>query len=209
MKLKLLVLALFLTLTAFAQRRKDQFSLEAGYGFGISGKPISTEFKSFNGGVRWMWNDYWGVKGDIAYSAFRYDHPEPQGETGTNYYRTSLQVVYNLGRALDWSAYVDNVNVLAHAGAGYSFINGVNAPAADPVDSMGNVIFGITPQVYLSKRVTLHADWSYIVNFSQHRDYDGSIRHTDRLKRFTGGLSTLTVGLSIYIGRYKSDRDWR
>lgn len=209
MKLKLLILSLLLTFSAFSQRRRDQFSLEAGYGLGISGKPISTEFKSFDGAVRWMWNDHWGVKGDISYSAFRYEHPAATGETGTNYYRTSLQIVHNLGRTLDWASYVDNVNILAHAGAGYSFINGVNAPAADPVDSMGNIIFGITPQVYLADRLTLHADLSYIVNLSQHRDFDGFVRHQDKLKKFTGGLSTITVGLTLYLGRYSSDRDWR
>lgn len=209
-KVTLLVFAMLLTLSAFAQHRRfDQFSFEAGYGLGISGKPISTEFTSFTVGGRWMWNDNWGVKGDFGRSTFRYDAPLPVRETGTDYNRLSLQAVYNLGRALNMADYVDNVNILAHAGAGYSWMKPVNVQATDMTDSMGNIIFGFTPQVFISDHFSLNADWSYVVNLSQHKDYDGYVRHKDRLKRFTGGISNVTVGVTIYLGRTGSDRDWR
>ncbi|MFP5438758.1 MAG: outer membrane beta-barrel protein [Bacteroidia bacterium] len=208
-KITLLVFATLLSLTAMAQRHDNQFSLEANYGLGISGKPISTEFTSFSVGGRWMWNDNWGVKGDFGRSTFRYNAPAPVRETGTDYNRLSLQIVYNLGRSLNIVDYVDNINLLAHAGAGYSWMKPVNVQATDMTDSMGNVIFGLTPQFYISDNISLHADWSYIVNLSQHKDYDGYVRFDDKLKRFTGGLSTVSVGLTVYFGRNGSDRDWR
>ncbi|MFP9118445.1 outer membrane beta-barrel protein [Flavobacterium sp. RNTU_13] len=209
-KVTLLVTTLLLSAVALGQgRRDDQFSLEASYGLGISGKPISTQFTTFGGGLRWMWNDDWGLKGDAARSTFRYNAPAPVKETGTDYNRLSLQIVHNLGRTLDLASYVDNINVLAHAGAGYSWMKPVNVPATDMTDSMGNIIFGFTPQVYISDRLSLNADWSYIVNLSQHKDYNGEVRYQDRLKRFTGGMSTFTVGLTVYLGRNGSDRDWR
>lgn len=208
-KVTLLVFAALFSMAATAQRNDNQFSFEANYGLGISGKPISSEFTSFSVGGRWMWNDNWGLKGDFGRSTFRYDAPLPIRETGTDYNRLSLQAVYNLGRALNIVDYVDNINLLAHAGAGYSWMKPVNVEATDMTDSMGNVIFGLTPQVYITDYFSLHADWSYVVNFSQHKDYDGYVRFDNQLKRFTGGLSTVSVGVTVYFGRNGSDRDWR
>nr|WP_322624090.1 outer membrane beta-barrel protein [uncultured Flavobacterium sp.] len=208
-KITLLAIALLLSAFAMGQRRYYQYSIEGGYGLGISGKPISTEFTSFNVGARLMWNDNWGLKGDFGRSTFRHDAPLPIRETGVDYNRLSAQIVYNLGRNLNIADYVDNINVLAHGGLGYSWIKPVNVPATDMTDSMGHAIFGLTPQYFISDNISINADWSYIVNFSQHRNYDGYLKHNDKVKSFTGGLSTVSLGLTIYLGRNGSDRDWR
>lgn len=208
-KITLLVVAMFITVSGYCQRR--QFSVEGGYGLGISGKPMNTQFGHFEGGVRYMWNESWGVKLDAGFDKYRYDKTSTL-ETGTNYTRISVQAVYNLGRFLDWAEYVDNLNILAHGGVGYSQIKPINMPVGDQTDSMANVVLGLTPQLYLGERVSLYADWTYVMNYSQHRDYDGSfheLKSDDKAKKFIGGTSTISVGIIFYLGRYGSDNDWR
>lgn len=86
-------------------------------------------------------------------------------------------------------------------------------PEGDQTDSMANGIIGLTPQLYLGERVSLYADWSYVLNYSQHRDFDGAIHDQvpagQTPDRFIGGTSTISVGLIFYLGRYASDNDWR
>lgn len=211
MNKKLLVLMLFIAVNAFSQDRgTDQYSIEAGYGLGISGKPGITQPSHFDVGFRYMLNEKWGFKFDYGSDVFRQDVPATNTETGVDYHRISFNVVHNLGRTLSIRNYTANFNVLAHAGLGYSWITPVNVDAIDEVDSMGNVIVGLTPQCYISKSLTLHADLSYIVNFSQHRDFDGQLHYPGNgIKSFTGSMANVSLGLTFYFGQNKSDADWR
>jgi len=212
MNKKLLILMLFVTLNVLGQRSRDQYSFEAAYGLGASGQPGITQFSHFDVGFRYMLNEKWGFKFDYGSDRFRED-TEVAGintETGVDYHRLSFNVVHNLGRTINIHNYTAGFNVLAHAGFGYSWINPVNISAVDEIDSMGNVIIGITPQCYIMKNLALHADVSYIVNFSQHRDFDGQLHYpTNGVKSFVGSMANVSLGLTYYFGANKSDSDWR
>lgn len=212
MKQTLSLVALFLiSFGSFAQMRSyDQVSIEADYGFnGTTHHKTLTGINHFGVGFRYMVDEYWGVKFDYANDRFRLD-ADGDSKQGTNYNRFSLQAVHNLGRTLDipWNT-MDRLNLLVHAGVGYSAMKSLKNPG---IDNMGHVIFGITPQVFLSESLAFHIDASYIVNFTQHFNFDGTYpteAFTGDRPGFTAGMFTASAGLTIYLGRSKSNADWR
>jgi Outer membrane protein beta-barrel domain len=203
-KITLSILLVLCSLTAFSQN--GQFSIEGGYGTGISSKSSSVSSNGhFEAGVRYMFNEHIGLKGDFAQDEFT---TKSGVETGSTYQRVSLQAVYNIGRDLYFPDYTDGLlNTLIHAGAGLSRIESTEIEKADRI---GNLIIGITPQLFITRNITLHTDISYVVNIRQHYDFDG-YRHykDDTSKAFVGGLFNASVGLTIYLGRNASDNDWR
>jgi len=206
---KLLLIILFITANVSAQvNSHDQYSFEGGYGLGISGKPGITQLSHFDVGFRYMITEYWGIKFDFGSDQFRTDKEGYAQEIGTDYKRISFNVVNNLGRQINMRELSPNLNLLAHAGLGYSYIKPVGVATSDQVDSIGNVIIGITPQYYIIENIALHADVAYIVNFSQHKDFDGFSRYLG-VKSFVGGMANVSLGLTFYFGPNGSNADWR
>ncbi len=203
-KITLLLLFLSLCVSSNAQRRFDQYSLEAGYGLGISGSPGITEFAHFEIGFRYMVDEYWGVKFDFGSDKFRTDETP---ELGTDYQRFSIQGVYNLGRALSLTDYGSGYfNMLAHGGLGYSSLKSINAPGTD---NIGNVILGVTPQIYISDDFALTLDTSLLLNFSQHYDFDGTYPNgRPSNNAFTGTIINVSFGITYYFGRNRNGSDW-
>ncbi|MFL9844891.1 outer membrane beta-barrel protein [Flavobacterium rhizosphaerae] len=212
LKRNLFLLVLLFSASVFSQNKNDQYSIEAGYGLGISGKPGITQLNHFEVGFRYMVDEFWGMKFDFGADKFTTTAEGADKETGTDYKRISVQAVHNLGRTLNLRESIANTNMLAHAGFGYSYMTTINIVTGkqDKTDSMGNFIIGITPQYHIIKNLALHADFSYIVNFSQNRDYDGNWHNQeDPIKGFTGSLANISVGLTFYFGSNSSDVDWR
>lgn len=201
---KITLLLLLTSSVAFSQRKFDQYSLEAAYGVGMSGAPGLTNFSHFDIGFRYMVDDYWGFKFDYGSDKFRTD-TEP--ELGTDYKRYSVQGVYNLGRKVDIQGMTNGyVNMLAHGGLGYSSLNSITR---NGTDNIGNVIIGITPQIYLSRDFALMIDVSTIFNFSQHFDFDGSYPSgTPTNNAFTGYILNASFGVTYYFGNNKNGPDW-
>jgi len=208
---RFLFILLIITATAAAQvNSHDQYSFEGGYGLGISGKPGITQLSHFDVGFRYMVTENWGLKFDFGSDQFRTEKEGYDGEIGADYKRISFQAVNNLGREINMRGFSPNLNLLAHAGFGFSWINPVNVSASDKIDTIGNVIIGITPQYYIIENVALHADIAYIVNFSQHKDFDGTLHYPQNgIKSFTGSMANVSLGLTIYLGPNGSNADWR
>ncbi|MXN92032.1 hypothetical protein GR160_12425 [Flavobacterium sp. Sd200] len=202
-KITLVITLLLTSLSAFSQL-DGQWSIEGNYGVGFASRPSLKSDGTINCATRYMFDEFWGVKGDFAFEKFRTDERIP---TGVDYFRISAQAVYNIGRALEWPAYTDGyINGLLHAGLGYSHFS---STVTTNDDNMGNIIIGFTPQFQLSERVAIQADASYIVHIRQHFDYDGYYHFPGPPKPFIGGQYNLTFGLVIYLGRTSSDYDWR
>ncbi|AXG73109.1 hypothetical protein DVK85_02240 [Flavobacterium arcticum] len=204
-KIILLVLFLSLCFSTNAQKKLDQYSLEAGYGLGISGAPGITEVSHFEVGFRYMVDEYWGIKFDFGADKFRTGN---NPELGTDYKRYSVQGVYNLGRAIAITDYANGyINMLAHGGIGYSSLKSINSDS--DADKIGNVILGVTPQFYISDSFALTLDTSLILNFSQHYDFDGTYpegRPTNNA--FTGTIVNVSLGVTYYFGKNKNGTDW-
>ncbi len=204
-KITLLLLFLSLWTNIHAPRRFDQYSLEAGYGLGVSGAPGIKQFSHFDIGFRYMVDEYWGIKFDFGSDKFRTDDTP---ELGTDYQRFSVQGVYNVGRAIDMSGFANGYfNMLAHGGLGYSSLKSIANKAE--TDNIGNVIIGITPQVWISDDFALMLDTSLIFNFSQHYDFDGTYpKGKPTNNAFTGYVMNVSLGITYYFGRNGNGSDW-
>lgn len=201
---KITLFLLFISFSVSAQRKFDQYSIEAGFGLGMSGSPGITQFGHFDVGFRYMVDENWGIKFDYGQDKFR---TGSNPELGTDYSRYSVQAVHNLGRTLAIPYATNNYfNMLAHGGLGYSSLKSINGSGTD---NIGNVIVGVTPQLYLSEDFALMLDLSFIMNFSQHYDFDGTYpKGKPSNNAFMGTIFNASFGLTYYFGRNKNAPDW-
>lgn len=205
MKKTITILALVLSMQAFSQmsvnqNRFNQFSIEADYGLTHTRNPKQTSYKHVGFGVRYMMNEYWGVKIDYAHD--RIDDNGSRG-SGSLYDRGSIQAVYNVGRLLNMTYLTDGkVNLLLHSGVGYSRL--------DPYenrdyDNIGNFIIGGAAQLCINESFAITGDVSGILNFRQHINFNSEPIGDS----YTGKMLTASIGLTYYIGRNKNRADWR
>lgn len=203
MKKKFTLFILLLSITAFSQRKLDQYSIEADYGLSAGFNPSASGSAHFGVGFRYMLDESWGIKFDYAQDKFRTGTPE----TGTDYTRYSVQGVHNLGRTLNMRDIANgSLNLLAHGGLGYSSLKSTER---EGVDKIGNVIIGLSPQVKLINNLALQLDISYIINFTQHYNFDGTRANKGSAESITGTMLTFSAGLTFYFGKNGSDSDWR
>lgn len=195
--------------TATAQDKPyNKWSIDLNAGITKPTNPFTSGYytKDFNfihadGGVRYMFNNKFGLKADFGFDKFENDDNSKTFET--KYYRTSLQGVVNLGRVLSFEEWTKVLNLQAHAGAGYSWMTSDNFSNKD---EMAHFLFGLTGQVKLSSRVALNADFTMINNIGQSKAWDGASNESRR--GFDGTMYNATLGLSIYLGGNDKHADW-
>lgn len=211
--MKKIALPLLATVLAFGtvtaqEKPYNKWSIDLNAGITKPTNPFSDGYntKNFNfihgdGGVRYMFNNKFGIKADFGYDKFEEDKDSKQFET--KYYRTSLQGVVNLGRVLSFEEWTSVLNLQAHAGAGYSWMTNDHFSGKD---QMGHFIVGLTGQLKLSERVALNADFTMINNVRQNNTWDGRGAVNDR--GFDGTIYNATLGLSFYLGKNGKHADW-
>jgi OOP family OmpA-OmpF porin len=153
-------------------------------------------------GVRYMFNNKFGLKADIGYNSFQAKKESIDFET--KYYRANLQAVANLGRVMNFETWTNTIGLLGHTGFGYAQLRNEDN---DIQDKMGNFIAGVTGQIKLTNRVALTGDFTTIVNFSQGTAFDGASL-TPEERGFSGVLFNGTVGLTVYLGKNEKHADW-
>ncbi len=153
-------------------------------------------------GVRYMFNNKFGMKADFGYNSFT------QGDNSKNfdtkYYRVDLQGVANLGRIMSFETWTKSIGLLGHAGVGLSFLEKENPSYSK--DRMGNFMAGVTGQIKLSDRISLTGDFTTLVHAKQNLAFDGASSVAS--KGFTGVLFNGTVGLTVYLGKNVKHADW-
>ena len=152
-------------------------------------------------GVRYMFNNKFGLKADFGYNSFK----EGENSVGfdSKYYRADLQGVANLGRIMSFETWTNTLGLLGHAGFGLGFGESDNFSGTD---RMGNFIAGVTGQIKLSNRIALTGDFTTILNAKQNRTFDGA--STIGSPGFGGVLFNGTVGLTVYLGNNEKHADW-
>ncbi|MDI6032582.1 OmpA family protein [Flavobacterium sp. LB2P84] len=152
-------------------------------------------------GVRYMFNNKFGLKADFGYNSFK----EGENSIGfdSKYYRANLQAVANLGRIMSFETWTNTLGLLGHAGFGLGFGESDNFSGTD---RMGNFIAGVTGQIKLSNRIALTGDFTTILNAKQNRTFDGA--STIGSPGFGGVLFNGTVGLTVYLGKNEKHADW-
>lgn len=189
---------------AFAQRPYGGFSIDANYGISGVKDPGLSDFSHFDFGLRYMFDDTWGIKLDYGQDKFRTQ--ESPVEKGIDASRISVQAVTSLTNLIDSRSYLYSrtFNLLAHAGVGYSMQKSVTIPAGG-TDEIGHIIFGVNPQFSITDNLAVGLDATGIVHLSQHYWFDGNYTYTSpEFKGSPNATSTFiynfTVGLSYTFG---------
>ncbi len=160
-------------------------------------------FLSSDIGVRYMFNEYFGVKYSLGYNY--YHSAKNSKEFSTDQYIMSLQGVVNAGRLLKIQSLSKKINVLAHAGLGKGNLKYGRPAGRDDVDHIFNIMGGLTGQLSLSDRFALNMDITGLANLSQdHSSFDGGPPNDWE----AGIVFNGTVGVSYYFGKKKKHADW-
>lgn len=211
MKKIIFSLILLVAISANAQEKDyNQWSIEAGAGFN---KPVrawtsnySTETVSpytFNVGARYMFNEFVGLKAMFSYDNIKSADNTPDFES--KFYSYSLEGVANLGRIMKFESWTKTLNVLGHAGLGYSRLAPETGIYNDAVDQMVNFRGGVTGEIKLSDKFALTGDVSVLANIRQNLTWNGGV---DNHSSIQGVMFNGTVGLVYYLGKAKEHADW-
>lgn len=192
-----------------SQNNYNQFSLEAGYGYVSPLSGYSKEngssfsgFKNFDFGLRYMFNETFGLKAGYANSQFESNR---NNGFGSRFNTITLKGYLNLAHVLDFGrTFDDTLGLLFHSGVGYSTMSSNIETGQDQVYSF---IGGITPQYKLSDRIAFYIDFSYYYNTSHDFNYDGT-KGTFTDEKFKTQMYTISLGLILSIGSNTSHADW-
>ncbi len=207
MRKQILALTALVALGANAQEY-NKWSVDVNFGANkptvgfTSGYATKTpNFWTLNGGVRYMFNNKFGLRLGGGYDSFT--EGKNSSKFNSNIWNVNLQGVANLGRVLSFEDWTRDLGLLAHAGVGIGQLKGDYIPKAD---NIGFVTAGLTPQVRLSNRVTLLVDGSAYLYARQNRTFDGKSKTTKR--GFQGLNFTGTIGLQVALGKNLVHADW-
>ena len=186
----------------------NKWSVELAGGLNKTQRPMTAGFATATPspfvadlGVRYMFNNKFGVKADFGYNSFT----EKSGTApfDTRYYRVDLQGVANLGRIMNFESFTNTIGLLGHAGFGLAQLEDQNSAAKDKI---GNFMAGITGQIKLTNRIALTGDFTTILNASQNMSFDAASATGGR--GFSGILFNGTVGVTVYLGKNEKHADW-
>ncbi|WP_016988375.1 OmpA family protein [Flavobacterium sp. ACAM 123] len=186
----------------------NQWSVELSGGLNKPMRPMTNGYRTSVAsayvadlGVRYMFNNKFGLKADFGYNSFK--EGEDSRSFDTKYYRADLQGVANLGRIMNFETWTNTIGLLGHAGFGLSQLEDENSALKD---RMGNFIAGVTGQIKLSDRIALTGDFTTILNAKQDHAFDG--QSTIGSRGFGGVLFNGTVGVTVYLGKNDKHADW-
>ena len=209
MKNKLVVLLVLMIGFNGIGQNFDRFSIEGAYNISVpfsasvvsAGNGNYNSYNGFNLGLRYMFNQKWGVKGEVAYNGYHGGNNQ-----GTDFLRLDAQAFYNLGYLLDLPrSSNDKLGLLVHSGFGASQIKSLYA---NTTEHSGNFILGLTPLYRLTNQLALSADVSYIINFKQHDHFDGVPFQPAGVTYEKGQTINFAFGFVFYLGENKKHADW-
>lgn len=223
---KLILSTLLAGSLAFAANAQEfnKWSLEATTGFNKAMAPLTAGYLSptlnighADLGVRYMFNEKFGAKLDYGFGSFK----ESQGnspEFDTKYFRLNLQGVANVGRIMNFETFSNRVGLLFHTGAGIGVVNPEMNQYNWFNDRVYTLIFGFTPQLKLTEKISLVGDVSTILNGRQTITFDGvntilpsTMPNASTNNGYYGANGTWwtgTLGLNIYLGKQAQHADW-
>lgn len=221
-KITFLSLAMFLGIAssnAQTQENKsldyNKWSIDVGAGVSTVTGPFyngdADNFSdfTFDVGVRHMFNDKFGIMLDGAFGEVT-NNEGSMYDFKTNFSRVDLQGVVNLGSVLNFSEFTGRFNILFHAGGGASFFSYDDAALTDKETTI-NFMAGLRPQIRLSDRIAFHVDLSVLGNLTQDYTVDGqefSNSFVAGTRDFDGMITSITGGISIYLGGNDHHADW-
>jgi len=190
----------------------NRWSIEGGigmtkpYGHWSSSASETADWFASELGVRYMLNQYFGLKMNLTYNQFT--EAEDVNPFTTDLYNVSLQGVANIGRMMKFETWTNTFNLLAHGGMGVGsleFDNPLAGIDGEDVDRIGNFLAGFTLQAKLSPRISLYGDVTWMANFNHDVSIDG-LHINDKDSR--SGVINGNIGISVALGKKSVHADW-
>lgn len=215
MKKKFLLIALigFASVWAYGQESSegeakfDRWSIEGAVGvtkpwqnFTAGYRTGTPDFLSTDFGLRYMFNEYLGMRLGFGYNQFT--EGDDSFDFETNSYLFNMQGVMNLGRILKFESWTKTFGLLGHAGVGAGYMDYKRTGGAE--DWYGSVLGGLTGQIKLGRSVALTLDGTAVGTFRQNSAFDGGVGNNKDAGMYLNG----TIGLAFYLGKNKEHADW-
>lgn len=222
MKYKLTLLFWLTNMLVFAQDDHNQWSFEFGGGFNKAMAPLTPGYYTptlnlghLSAGTRFMFNEKFGMRSDIAIGRFRELAGTP--EFNTDYGRFTFEGVTNLTRIFNMESFTDRFGIQMHNGIGITTMVFRNSRFdLDKPEYAYSFINGLTALYKINDRLALSGDISVIVNGRQTYSLDGNdynnapdaIFPVAPLVHATGTWWTGSLGLIFYLGKNDKHLDW-
>ena len=180
------------------------------------------EPNSFALGARYLMGEVFSVKASVGYDRFRnYNNQSPT--TGLpsrpfelRQFNVQIQGVANLAKLFNVNKQLNRFSFLVHGGIQVSSMtsktenyweNGelVNQNY-NVTEYNGGLVFGVTPQFRITKKLAFQLDVTSIHNYRQHFNWDGS--YAADTENLSGSSVSLSGGLSFSLDRKTMHGDW-
>jgi OOP family OmpA-OmpF porin len=198
----------------------NRWSVEVNVGQNKPVRPFSTgyysadptvyfnfsEINHFDLGARYMFSNSFGIKLDYAMDQFNEQSGAGSLPFDTQLNRIGIQGVMNLGRLLRFETFTNRFGLLTHAGIHVSQFKVNEGANKNLTEDNGGVMFGITPQIRLTKWLAFTADFTVINNVRQHLNWDGSAAISDN--NLSGMMYNTSIGFTAYLGKKEKHADW-
>ncbi len=168
---------------------------------------------TFSVGVRYMFSSRFGLKVDVSSDRFENNKNTTSLDFQLQQYRVGFQGVVNASRLFNIQKELGRLSLLVHAGIQIA----QSTPKLkadqylpdyyyDKSEYNGGVMFGISPEVRISKKFSVIGDFSTISNFRQHFTWDG--RLNDEKNNLSGQMIMASLGVTYSFGKDNIHGDW-
>ena len=200
----------------------------------FSSKPNSFfgqwEPNSFSLGARYLIGEIFSVKASAGYDRFRNYNAQSQS-TGADarpfdmrQINVQIQGFANCGKLFNVGKQLGRWNFLVHGGIQVvsmtsktqnipegAVINGTSYPNGEVhnynlTEYNGGIMFGVTPEYRITKRLAVQLDVTTVFNYRQHFNWDGS--YSADSENLSGKTASLNIGLSYSLDRKTMHGDW-
>lgn len=188
-------------------QNKPIYPFATGYFSSDPSKTINlTTLNHFDIGIRYMFSNFIGCKLDYSFDKFENNNGTNSISFDTNQNRIGLQGVVNLGSIIHLEKFSNRIGILAHTGIHVSNFHVNEGSNKGISEYTAGIIFGVTPQVKITKWLAITADFSVINNVRQHLNWDGNIASADQ--NLSGKLYNTSIGMTFYLGNKEKHADW-
>jgi OmpA-OmpF porin, OOP family len=178
----------------------------SGYYYSDPTRHVTFDINHFSVGARYMVSPRFGVKLDVAYDLLSNQSGSGSLPFEVQQIRAGFQGVVNAVRLFRFEESAGRFGLLMHAGGQVANITpqtGVNEGRDEW--NLG-IMFGITPQLRVTKSLGVHFDLTMLSNVRQHFNWDGS--QANLSNNLAGSMYTASLGMSYSFGNRSIHGDW-
>ncbi|MBS7786872.1 OmpA family protein [Flavobacterium sp. CYK-55] len=172
----------------------------------------SIRANSFSLGVRYMFSARFGLKADVSSDYLTNNKSTASKDFKLQQYRFGLQGVVNASRLFNIQQELGRLSILIHAGLQASRATPKLEEPGDPTSYYNKselnlgAMFGISPELRISKKFSIIGDFSTLTNFRQHFTWDGHV--SDQKNNLSGQMVMASLGITYSFGKDNIHGDW-